>query len=180
MKEWIKTGVGTGCGALLLVLLAGACRFESADSVARHVNIHVGGLYRNGNGRVVSRNTGAPIVHLNVIQDGSRLQAVDNNGQVFRGHIGQVTDTAGTNRSATFTLEGHTTAGAEGIISGTISVSGTTATMQGTWAEPALVGTVTGTAGVQAPEPGPDPDPDPDTDNNNDPPPNNSGVDIAL
>lgn len=135
-----------------------ACRISSSDSVARDVDINIAGVYRNGGNPVVANNTGAPIEWLNMVQTGSRLQAVDNNGIVFRGNIGSVSRSQAGN-AATFTLKGTTTTGSEGIISGTISVSGeNVATMRGTWAEPSAFGNVVGTATVAGPQP-PDPQP---------------------
>lgn len=132
------------------------CKIDSADSVIRNVRINVAGLYQGetgeANNRVMSQHTGAAITQLNVVQDGDRLQAVDNNGLIFRGTIGNATGGSGvgaTDSSASFTLEGQTTAGAEGIISGTISVADDVATMRGTWAEPSLFGNVLATASVE-------------------------------
>ncbi len=150
-----KNNLFSVAGALVVVLLViTGCRINSSDSVQRNVDINVSGRYENTNGGpIVSRNTGASIQWLNVVQTGSRLQAVDNNGLVFRGEIGSVTGSDGGN-SATFTLTGLTTAGAEGVISGTMSISGNnTSTMRGTWAEPSLFGTVEGTARVAGPQP---------------------------
>ena len=135
------------------VLLAGSivhvgCRITSADNVIRAVGINVGGLYSRGGARIVSRHSGAAITTLNVIQDGDSLQAVDNNGLIFRGTIGQVNEGGGAQRSATFTLNGMTTAGAEGVITGSFTVQGNESTMQGTWAEPTLFGSVLATANV--------------------------------
>ncbi len=129
-------------------VLAGAtlymgCKIGSSDSVSRHVGINVAGLYSSNRGHIVSRNTGAAITQLNLIQDGDRLQAIDNNGMIFKGTIGNASIDA-----ASFTLKGLTTAGAEGIISGSITVSGEIANMGGTWAEPTLFGDVIATAFV--------------------------------
>ena len=145
---------GTLAAALISTALFMGCKIDSADSVTRNVRIHVAGLYRGGlNGRVISQHTGAAITQLNVIQDGDRLQAIDNNGLIFRGTIGSASG-----ESATFNLKGRTTAGEEGILSGSITVSGNRATMRGTWAEPTLFGNVLAFATVTpAPEPEPGP-----------------------
>jgi hypothetical protein len=119
-----------------------ACRIDSPDSTSRNVQINVAGNYSV---TITPPNSGARITSLNVIQDGSSLQAVDNNGLIFRGNIGSVT----AQTSASFTLKGQTTAGAEGVISGTFNVSGNSSRMQGTWAEPSLFGTVSGSATVE-------------------------------
>lgn len=133
------------------------CDIDSADSVSRNVPINVNGLYRNNGSRVVSQNTGAAITALNIVQDGSRLQAIDNNGIVFKGNIGTVEATTGSG-SASFTMTGRTTAGAEGVMTGSISISGQTATLRGTWAEPAVFGNLVASATVgEQPDPRPTP-----------------------
>jgi hypothetical protein len=70
---------------------------------------------------------------------------VDNNGIIFKGTIGQATED-----TASFTLEGMTTIGAEATISGSISVpvGGSEGTMRGTWIEPTLFSSVYGEATV--------------------------------
>ena len=172
------TALGLGV-ALVLPILHGGCRIDSADSVSRNVGVNVNGLYRNNGSRVVSRNSGAAITQFNIIQDGGRLQAIDNNGQIFRGDIGSVSGQEGTGRSATFTLQGETTVGAEAVITGTFTVNGGQSIMQGTWAEPAMFGTVTATA-ASGPQPDdPDPDPDPDPDNNITTPNANLGIQMG-
>jgi hypothetical protein len=80
---------------------------------------------------------------MNLMQTGSRLQGVDNNNRVFKGSISRATAS-----QATFLLDGSTTAGAAGKITGTIDVSGTTATMRGTWIENGIAGSVYGQATV--------------------------------
>lgn len=144
-------------GLLTLLIIQSGCTIDSADSVIRSVGLNVSGLY-NGS-PLVQRNTGASIQSMNVIQDGDSLQGVDNNGVPFKGTIGAVQrGDSGGSSSATFQLKGTTTAGAEGIISGTITVTGTEAIMRGTWAEPALFSTVAGTASVAStPIPNPTP-----------------------
>ncbi len=163
MRSWRAMGCLISASLLLSTVFFLGCRIQSGDSAVRGVGVNISGLYR-GNGPLVRQNSGAPISELNVIQDGDRLQAVDNNGLVFRGNIGRVTMEGGS-ASATFNLKGNTTAGAEGIMSGSFTVEGTTSTMRGTWAEPTLFSTFLGTATVEPlpePEPGPEPEPEPD------------------
>lgn len=167
MKSQNQVSLGAMLALLVALSVVVGCRFSSSDSVSRGVDIRVAGLYRGDNGLLVSQNTGDPITQLNVIQDGSRLQAIDNNGMIFRGNVGSVSPgEEGGARSATFQLNGPTTTGEEGVISGTIITAGTTATMNGTWAEPTLFGSVRGRADNIEPPPDPDPDPDPDPENN--------------
>jgi len=130
-----------------IVLLTG-CEIDSSESVSRNVNIDVTGYYSGSlSGRLVQNNSGAPITGLDLRQNGDRLEAYDNNGMVFRGTIGQVNG----NR-ASFTLEGRTTAGGSGVLSGNITVSGTSATMSGTWFEESVSARVAGNATVQEPQ----------------------------
>lgn len=124
--------------ALLLTLAAG-CDVDTPDSVSRTVDIRVGGIYTPPEGRefIVSRNTGSTIRQLNLRQSGDQLEAVDNNGQIFRGTLGSVQEA-----SASFTLRGQTTDGNEGVMSGAITVEGAEATMRGTWIEDDLFGEI--------------------------------------
>ena len=145
--------------ALLLLLTTTSCDVGSSESVYRNVDIYVFGFYANStpslnHGRVVATNTGSPIVSLDVRQDGDQLEAIDNNGQVFRGTIGQTFGSSP--RSASFTLEGLTTVGNKGTISGTFEVNGSQGKMHGTWIESAMYSTVYGVATV-APSPTPQP-----------------------
>ncbi|MCF7839084.1 MAG: hypothetical protein K9N49_10695 [Candidatus Marinimicrobia bacterium] len=135
------------CGLLAVGLLVG-CEIDSAESAVRQVNLNVAGIYRNPNsgGLVVTGSSGAPISQFDLRQTGDRLEAIDNNTRVYRGSIGSVTE--GTTPVASITLEGTTTAGQRATLSGTIEVSGTDATMRGTWVEDALYGTVYGKATV--------------------------------
>ncbi|MCX7819767.1 MAG: hypothetical protein N2652_11285 [Kiritimatiellae bacterium] len=126
----------------LMAAIAG-CEIGSPDEVVREVGINIAGFYANGNGRLVSQNSGAPIVNMNLIQNGDQLQGIDNNGRVFRGRV-----IASSPSSATITLEGRTSSGVSGVIQATVDVSGNLATMRGTWIEATLYGTVYGQATV--------------------------------
>ena len=129
---------------LPLALFIG-CEIDSAENTITDVDIIVEGYYTNPDGgNLVQKNTGSAITSLNVLQDGSSLEAIDNNGLIFRGTIGQVTESS----TASFTLEGYTSTRAAATIVGNFSVSGDSSTMRGTWAEPTLYSTVYGTATV--------------------------------
>jgi hypothetical protein len=78
-----------------------------------------------------------------ISQFGNQLQAVDNNGILFTGSIGDIVSA-----STTFTLNGVTTGGEAVTINGNLRASGTTATMTGTWAEPSLFSSIYGTASI--------------------------------
>jgi acyl-coenzyme A thioesterase PaaI-like protein len=135
-------GSGLAVAAVAGAVLVG-CEVGSPDTVIAQVGLTIAGFYANLGGTVVSTNTGLAIQTLNLIQDGTDLQAIDNNGRVFRGSISTASDTA-----AQINLQGTTTAGAQGTIQASVNVAGGTATMQGTWIEPSLYGTVYGTATV--------------------------------
>lgn len=134
----------TVSAALFLAALMSGCDIESAESSQNEVDINVEGFYANSGGRLVQQNTGNPIMNMNLRQNGDGLEGVDNNGNIFKGTIGQVIE--GT--TASFNLTGPTTAGNEGTISGTFTVNGTSSVMSGTWIENALYSTVYGTATV--------------------------------
>lgn len=129
-------------------LLLCGCEIDSAESSSRNVGLDVTGYYSGAlAGKLVERNSGAPITGIDLRQNGDRIEGYDNNGKIFRGTIGQVSG-----KQASFTLEGVTTSGAAGVISGSISVDGTSATMSGTWFEEALSSRVAGNASVQEPQ----------------------------
>ncbi len=131
--------------AIFLACIHVGCSGNSGDSIIRSVSIRVSGFYTGNpiSNPLVRQNTGNPISNMNIIQTGDNLEAVDNNGNIFRGTISQEDGTI-----ATFMLNGMTTAGAQGTIAGTFTISGTTSTMEGTWTEPALFSPVFGTATV--------------------------------
>jgi len=131
--------------ALLItgMLVVAGCNIDSGNDTVREVGVNFSGLYSNNGGRIVSSNSGNGINTLNLSQSGDNLTATDNNGNIFRGSIGQVVESR-----ATFNLRGPTTAGNTGTISGNIFASGTTATMAGTWVEPALFGNVSASASI--------------------------------
>jgi hypothetical protein len=141
-------------GALALALVFPAilsgCEGDSAETLVRNIAFQVSGIYRNpgdsNNGKLVSNNTGSPVTQMDLRQTGDQLEAIDNNGLIFKGTIGNASDTEGS-----FTLEGQTTAGQPATLSGSIRKSSgdsTEAEMRGTWIEPSLFGTVVGVATV--------------------------------
>lgn len=142
--------------AVLPLALAGvslyivACEVDSADQFIRDVPVDFTGFYANSGARIVSQNTGKPITSLNLIQNGDRLEGVDNNGSIWRGSLGEVQD----GRSQ-FRLDGRTTTGTDATWSGTLSTDdagntgtngGTTTsaqgTMNGTYVEPSFFATI--------------------------------------
>jgi hypothetical protein len=102
----------------------------------------------------VSNNSGNSITSLDLRQTGDSLEAVDNNGRLWRGNLGEVQ-----NGSSSFELNGQTTAGREGTFSGTLSSSGggssgsvsnAQGTMQGTYIESDRYSTFFATATIPA------------------------------
>ena len=134
------------------------CEISAADSVVRNVGVDYSGFYVGSGGSLVSKQTGAKVTSLNLRQTGDQLEAVDNNGIVFRGTIGSVVDS-----TANFNMDGATTAGQSVTIDGTLTADGTEGTMKGTWIEPSLYGTVSGQATIN---PSPTNNPTPSTNTN--------------
>lgn len=155
-REWLGVLLTLTAGLTTLFLLG--CEIDSADSVVRNVEINYAGFYVGDGGSLVSQQTGAKTTSLNLRQTGDQLEAVDNNGIVFRGTLGSIVD-----ETATFVLDGATTAGQSVTIDGTLTASGTEGTMRGTWIEPALYGTVSGKATIN---PSPTNSPSPSTNTN--------------
>ncbi len=136
-----------------LVVMTG-CEVDSASGTERSVGVNYSGFYTASSGRIVANNTGARISSLDLRQAGDSLEAIDNNGLIFRGTIGDVAE-AGGSLIASFSMEGNTTAGQRGTFSGTLSTSGgsnstgsTQGSMQGTWVEPSLFSTFSATATI--------------------------------
>lgn len=155
MKK-LTTYLATGAATALLTtmaLLNGCTGGDSAEGIVRSVGLIVEGFYMHSDpgSFMVQRTSGADVTSLDLSQNGDLLQGFDNNGVLFTGTIGNVTDT----NLASFIMEGQSTAGQPATISGTISVEGTTATMRGTWIEPTLASAVFGVATVPTNAPPP-------------------------
>ncbi len=168
MKRWVR-----GLAAVGMLAAAGlfqGCEVDSADDVQRVVGVDFTGFYRNpntltntsvsGSGsnavtnavivtqNITSRNSGTPITSLDLRQNGDRLEAIDNAGNVWKGSLGEFNGT-----SSSFELVGRTTAGTEGRFSGILttggtandsnvtSVAATEGTMSGTYIEETFFGT---------------------------------------
>lgn len=87
----------------------------------------------DGNGYLVyppEKQSGAKLVWMRIVQNGSSLQGFDNAGQNWNGAISTVEDTV-----ARFSLEGATTAGAGVVIAGTMTYSGESSTISASWLE---------------------------------------------
>jgi len=129
-------------GASALIFATG-CEIDSSESASRNVGLDVTGYYSGSlSGRLVQQNTGAPIIGIDLRQNGDRLEGYDNNGIIFKGTIGSVTG-----QRASFTPEPPAVVRP----SSNINISGTSGTMSGTWFEEALSSRVAGTASVSEP-----------------------------
>lgn len=128
-----------GAGALV----HSGCNVSSANNVVRATGVDFTGFYSNPNGPMIQNNTGADIATMNLRQNGDRLEAVDNNGMIFRGSLNETGDNA-----ASFVLKGSTTAGQEGTLNGSLTGAGTSGTLSGTWIEPSLIASAFATATI--------------------------------
>lgn len=127
-----------------LLALNFGCDVQSGDDVVRNTQINIAGYYTNPDGgKMVSNNSGASVTALNILQSGNQIEAVDNNGQIFRGRIGSDTST-----EATLVLEGSTTSGQPVTLTGKVTGSGNSGVLSGTWIEPTLYGSVYGKATI--------------------------------
>jgi hypothetical protein len=152
--RWMTFATAGIAAAAALVYFTG-CETEPATDVQRNVSIDFTGVYQGIGataatsnsgaqaGRVVANNTGNPITFLNLIQNGDRLEAVDNNSRVWKGSLGEVIGSRGS-----FTLEGETSVGNRGLMSGSLVESGNGAQMRGTYTEDVLFSTIEANAAV--------------------------------
>ena len=118
---------------LSLAAIITGCDISSGNNIVRGVSVDFTGVYRNDNGRIVTENSGATVTELNLRQQGDQLEAIDNNGLIYRGSLGSVRDS-----NATFNLSGATTVGNEVFISGTLTGADALGTMRADWIEPAI------------------------------------------
>lgn len=133
------------------------CEVGSSDSATRNVGVDFTGFYdstETNSDFVSPANSGARVTSFNLRQHGDQLEAIDNNGIVFSGSVGDPSGSSGTG-TASFQLDGHTTAGQAVTISGTLSGANTegnsaSATMSGTWIEPNLYARILGDAIINA------------------------------
>lgn len=145
----LSASVSVLCASFIaaLLLLQAGCEIDGGDETVRTVSVNVEGTYRNGSG-IPERQSGNRVTQLTLVQSGDQLTAIDNQGARWSGTIGR----AGAD-SATLTLRGMTSNGVEVVITGTITVSGTNATLSGLWVEPGLNSGVSASASDVAPQP---------------------------
>ncbi len=147
MKICGKIFIASSMVLVAIIVASTGCKIESGDEVRRDVSIDVTGFYTGVNGgSLIARVSGASVESIDLRQSGDLIEGYDNNGRIFRGRIGSVSDSR-----ASITLEGTTTQGVDGVISGYIDVSGSEATMTGTWFEDTLTSRVNGRADVAEP-----------------------------
>ena len=120
--------------------LVGCEQSNSPNVTVRNVGVDFSGFYDNNGAPLTSSQTGADVTSLNLRQTGDRLEAIDNNGIVFKGTLGEVSLNDSGLATSIFDLNGRTTANGDVTISGTISGSENQGTMSGTWIEPTLFG----------------------------------------
>lgn len=139
---------------LALTLLTTGCEVDSADTFIRDVPVDFSGFYTacDGDNAIVQANSGNRIRTLDLRQNGDQLEAFDNNGAIWRGSLGEVQ-----NGRSSFTLEGRTSTGIEGLFSGTLSSSdggssntsgSVNGSMTGTYIEPDRFSTFCGNADI--------------------------------
>ncbi|MFH0909669.1 MAG: hypothetical protein V1929_12995 [bacterium] len=124
-----------GAVVAALALVVGCELSNSPNNTVRNVAVDFSGFYDNDGAPLSSSQSGDPVTSFNLRQTGDRLEAVDNNGIIFKGTLGEVSGESGS-ASSIFELNGRTTANGDVTISGTISGSDNQGTMSGTWIEP--------------------------------------------
>ncbi len=151
-----------------LALIPLACEVDSSNTFTRDVSTDFSGLYAPCEGSViVQQNGGRRITRLDLRQSGDSLEAVDNNGGLWRGSLGEVQ-----NGRSSFELRGRTTTGVDAWFSGTLSTSDGGSTnsggsangrMTGTYVEPDRYSTFCASAGIPGSKPTPEPPPNTNT-----------------
>lgn len=119
---------------------------QSSNEIVRNVAIDFTGVY-TGTGNttnLVTQQSGEPVTFLNLNQTGNQLDAFDNNGRVYRGSISRLD----ADNVASFSLEGSTTANNRVLLDGSLSGTGTSGTISGTWIEPNIIGILSGEATI--------------------------------
>ena len=126
--------------ALLAGCDVGSTSGSPSDSAGTIYNFS--GLYMSTNqgGALVfpaNRQTGTTLTWLRLIQYGSSLQGYDNASQAWTGKISGMQD-----ETASFSLEGRTSAGAAVDIAGTMTYASQQSQMNAAWIEPSFAGSI--------------------------------------
>lgn len=149
----------------LLALGLAACDIGSTDSTSAVVSDDAGNIY-DFSGMYISvsnsvdnadginalvypanRQSGKTLTWLRLLQYGSVLEAYDNAGLSWEGKISSVT----TEGTASFTLTGKTTAGADVEIIGSLRYASQNSTLDAAWIEPSFSGSIIARASVSSP-----------------------------
>lgn len=132
--------IGSLTPAILCVMLSG-CEVGSPDTVSPITGNNYSGYYVNpSGGTMVAGNSGGSVTSITLNQSGDRLQAVDNNGILFKGTVSD----GSSNQPASFILNGSTTTGVKVIINGTLQGGNSSTLMTGLWIEPAVILAISG------------------------------------
>lgn len=127
-----------------LLLFFTACEITGGEETVREVSLQISGAYQNTSG-IPQRQSGQPTTLISLNQSGDQLEGVDNVGLRWSGTIGRAEG-----NTATITLKGSTSAGAAVVFTGIIVINGTSATLSGTWIEPAHTAAASAQASVSA------------------------------
>jgi hypothetical protein len=170
-RAWRPLAAAALFALLALALALAACDIGSTDSTTAIVSDNSGRIY-NFSGLYVgiTNNTedtnnppsvvylvqpesGRALIWLRILQYGSVLEAYDNAGMSWDGQISSVT----TEGTASFTLTGKTTAGADVEIIGSLRYASQNSTMDAAWIEPSFSGSIIARASVSSPTTNPSP-----------------------
>jgi hypothetical protein len=141
--------------AAVLGLAAGSLIFTGCEGSGKGdpnatVGVNFTGSYKNCGGSITTPAGSPPVTELALTQQGTALDAVDNNGTLYSGSLGGTPDPA--NPTASFNLSGAlSSSNGSANISGTLKKTGDTlAQMTGSWLSPTFHGTIKASAVVAA------------------------------
>ena len=114
------------------------------------VTVNFTGNYRNGGGSITAPPLASgAVTELDLTQQGTVLDAVDNFGTLYTGSLGSVPET--NNPTASFSLRSAVMTNGQINITGTLrKTAATVAQMTGTWITPGSVANISATAAVSA------------------------------
>ena len=139
----------------LAALVLAGCDVGSTDSTTAVMADNEGNIYNysglymsitnasgstNGYGTLVfpaGRQSGSALIWMRLLQYGSALEAYDSAGLAWSGNV-----SAQNGETASFSLQGRTTAGNSVEIFGTLDYAAQLSTMDATWIEPGFAGSI--------------------------------------
>ena len=139
----------------LAALVLAGCDVGSTDSTTAVISDNEGNIYNysglymsitntsgstNGYGTLVfpaGRQSGSALIWMRLLQYGSALEAYDSAGLAWSGNV-----SAQNGETASFSLQGRTTAGNSVEIFGTLDYAAQLSTMDATWIEPGFAGSI--------------------------------------